>query len=332
MNKSIYNPILKTIDERPGCPEIVFRQAGDGFVEVVYGRNEASSNKTIKDIILRTIRVVVINDLIKKKGIEGVIETIPGGESLMYVFDPLKITVQSLVEQISETENSLCDITDQVIETRVLKLPITFEHDLIKKAIDKYVKEVNPDAFYCKNGSNLEYIAEYNGITVDDLKRRFIETEWFVSMVGFFPGLPYYYPLNPASAITCPKYNPARTWTPEGAVDLADYCSTIFGVESSGGCQLVGRTVPIFQAKPVHKQFEKSPALFRPTDIIKFYEVSGQQIDEIYELVGKGEWEYVTEKRTFSVKEWLEYYKCNEPDMKELQKKQAEARKKMQSV
>lgn len=327
-----FDPVLKRIPLREGCPEIVFRQAGDGFIEVVYGNNEASANKTIKDIILRSLRVIVINGKIKESKIPGLTETVPGGESLLYVFDPLKIEVDDLIDRITQIEMALPDVYDQVIETRVLHMPLTFEHSLIKKAIEKYVKEVNPDAFYCEDGSNLEYIAQYNGITVEELKQRFLETEWLVSMVGFFPGLPYYYPLNPASAITCPKYNPARTWTPEGAVDLADYCSTIFGVESSGGCQLIGRTVPIFQAKAVHPQFEKSPALFKPTDIIQFYEVSEQEIDDIYEKVSKGEWEYQTTKRVFSVQEWLAFYEEHEEEMKQLQKKQEMARKTVRQV
>ncbi|WP_294379204.1 carboxyltransferase domain-containing protein [uncultured Clostridium sp.] len=320
--KNKYDPILKKISKRKECPEIVFRQAGDGFLEVVYGNNEASSNKTIRDIILRSMRVVVINNIIKNNKEEGIIETVPGAESLLYEFDPLIIDINELIDFISEIELSLETINNEVIETRVINMPLAFNHSLIKKSIEKYVREINPEAKYCKNGSNLEYIAEYNGITVEELKRRFIDTEWFVSMVGFFPGLPYFYPLNPRSAITCPKYNPARTWTPEGAVDLADYCSTIFGVESSGGCQLVGRTIPIFQAHPVHKQFKNSPALFKPTDLIKFFETSEDEVDKIYKEVSQGKWDYMIEPKTFSVKQWVEEYDSKIEELKELQANQ----------
>lgn len=330
--KSIYDPVLKRIPEREGCPEIVFRQAGDGFIEVVYGNNEASANKTIKDIILRTLRVIIINDKIKKCSIEGLIETVPGGESLLYMFDPLKIEVSKLIEIITEIELSLPDVYGQKVDARVLHLPIVFDHSLIKKAVNKYVKEINPEAFYCKDGSNLEYVAQYNGITVEDLKKRFLGTQYLTAMVGFFPGLPFCYPTNPASALTSPKYNPARTWTPEGAVDLADYCMTIFGVESSGGCPLIGRTVPIFRSEPVHKMFESSPALIRPTDLIEYYEISEEELDKIYEMVDAGEWEYKTENTVFSVDEWLEFYEAHESEMKELQEKQAEAQKTIKRV
>lgn len=330
--KSKYDPVLKRIPKREGCPEIVFRQAGDGFLEVVYGNNEASANKTIKDIILRSLRVIIMNRKIKEKSIEGLIETVPGGEALLYQFDPLTLPVETLIEKIVEEELSLADVYGQSFETRILYLPLAFDHSLVKQSIEKFVKEVNPDAFYCKEGSNLEYVASYNGLTVSELKERFLGTQWLTSMVGFFPGLPFCYPLNPASALTCPKYNPARTWTPEGTVDLADYCMTIFGVESSGGCQLIGRTAPIFRAKPIHPMFEESPALIRPTDIIQYYEVSEQEIDEIYEQVDKGMWTYKTEKKIFAVDEWLAYYQTHEADLEELKRKQAEVQKTLRQV
>lgn len=330
--RSKYDPVIKRIPKREGCPEIVFRQAGDGFLEVVYGNNEASANKTIKDIILRSLRVIIINKMIKEEKLKGLIETVPGGESLLYQFDPLVLDVNLLIDEITEVELSLPNVYGQRIETRILYLPLAFDHSLVKKAIEKYIKEVNPNAFYCKDASNLEFIAAYNGLTVEELKKRFLNTQWLTSMVGFFPGLPFCYPLNPASALTCPKYNPARTWTPEGTVDLADYCMTIFGVESSGGCQLIGRTAPIFRAKPVHPAFTKSPALIKPTDILQYYEVSEQEIDDIYGMIDLGQWEYRTQQKTFSVDEWLADYQKHEAEMKDLQGRQTEARKKFTQI
>ena len=330
--KSKYDPVLKRMTERPGCPEIVFRQAGDGFLEVVYGNNEASSNKTIKDIILRSLRVIIINKRMRDRNIPGLIETVPGSESVLYEFDPLTLSVDALIEDISAVETVLPDVYGQVINARKLYLPLTFDHSLVRRSIDKYVKEVNPDAFYCKDGSNLEYIADYNGLTVEELKQRFLGTGWLTSMVGFFPGLPFCYPLDPASALACPKYNPARTWTPEGTVDLADYCMTIFGVESSGGCQLIGRTAPIFRARPVHPAFQSSPALIRPTDIIQYYEVSEEELDSIYEQVDIGGWTYRTEDIVFSVDDWLKEYDAHESELEELQRKQRDAQKTLRQV
>ena len=39
-----------------------------------------------------------------------------------------------------------------------------------------------------------------------------------------------------------PKYNPARTFSPEGAVGLGGAYMCIYPMESPGGYQLIGRT------------------------------------------------------------------------------------------
>ena len=43
-----------------------------------------------------------------------------------------------------------------------------------------------------------------------------------------------------------PKYNPARTFTPEGAVGIGGSYMCIYPMESPGGYQLIGRTLPIW--------------------------------------------------------------------------------------
>jgi len=43
-----------------------------------------------------------------------------------------------------------------------------------------------------------------------------------------------------------PKYNPARTFTEEGTVGLGGAYMCIYPMDSPGGYQLVGRTLPIW--------------------------------------------------------------------------------------
>lgn len=46
--------------------------------------------------------------------------------------------------------------------------------------------------------------------------------------------------------LVVPKYNPARTFSPEGAVGLGGAYMCIYPMESPGGYQLIGRTLPIW--------------------------------------------------------------------------------------
>jgi len=326
--KSKYDPLLYLMPETENRKEIFFRVAGDGFLQVKYGKTKSSTEMTLKDIILNAVRVITVNRKVKEVGVKGLVETVPGNESILYLFDPLEVDLIKLIDDIIQIESEIKSIKDEEIETRIVRLPLVFDDSLTRKAIEKYCKEIKPDAINCENNSNLGYIAKYNGITVEELKQKFIKTEWLVSMVGFFPGLPFYYPLDPTCAITSPKYNPARTWTAEGAVDLADYCSTIFGVESSGGYQLIGRTAPIFQAKQKHQQFKQNPVLLKPADIIKYYEVTEKELLEIHKLVHEeGKWEYDIKKRKFFLKEWLKSYDLQKDEIEELRERQKKGRK-----
>jgi len=319
--KSRYDPVLKVMPKTEYRDEVLFRVAGDGFLEVEYGR--AKTELSLQEMLLNIFRVLVVNEKVKGMNIEGLRETVPGGRTNLYKFDPLKTDVKKLVNEISVAESKTQSIKDAEIETRVVRLPLVFDDSEVHKAIEKYVREIKPNAPNCENGSNLKYVARYNGITVEELKQKFLKNEWFVAMVGFFPGLPFYFPLNPTCAVTAPKYNPSRTWTAEGTVDLADFCSTIFGVDSSGGYQLIGRTAPIFQASQKHPQFKKSPVLFKATDIIKYYEVPEGELREIYKLVHEeGKWEYDITGRKFSLREWLNFCEQVKGEAEEFRRKQ----------
>ena len=46
--------------------------------------------------------------------------------------------------------------------------------------------------------------------------------------------------------LVVPKYNPARTFTEEGTVGLGGAYMCIYPMDSPGGYQLIGRTLPIW--------------------------------------------------------------------------------------
>ena len=50
----------------------------------------------------------------------------------------------------------------------------------------------------------------------------------------------------PRHRLVVPKYNPARTFTPEGSVGIGGSYMCIYPMDSPGGYQLIGRTLPIW--------------------------------------------------------------------------------------
>jgi allophanate hydrolase subunit 1 len=320
----VYDVILDTLSENDLRPEILFRQAGDGFLQVEYGREQRA-------FLFDSFRMLTINNIILKKKIKGLIETVPGLRTNLFHFNPEEISVSELIEEIKNVELSMVELNDIVLDSRLISLPIAFEDSETRKAVDKYVKEVRPDAPNVINGYNLEYMALCNGVSVDEIKNMVLGTEWYNSGGGFWPGGGFFWPIDPRCAIVVPKYNPPRTWTPEGAVGIGGPCIFTYTTPTGGGYQLFGRTIPVFQFKQKHPLFKDSPFLYKPADRIKFHEVSEDEILYIYKHVHE-ETDYVYDitEGKISVRDWFEFF--NSPTVQagiqELKKKQEEGTRK----
>ncbi|SHJ84194.1 5-oxoprolinase subunit B family protein [Desulfofundulus thermosubterraneus] len=313
-----YSVILDALPEDGARPKVLFRQAGDGFLQVEYGEVPRFN-------LIDSFRVLTVNSAIKSKKIKGLYETVPALRTNLYHFDPLELPVEKLIAEIKEVEESLTDVENIVFESRLITLPIAFEDSETKKAVEKYVKEIRPNAPNVINGYNLEYVALCNGVTVDEVKKLVCGTEWYNSGNGFWPGGGFFWPLDPRCAIVVPKYNPPRTWTPEGAVGIGGPCLYIYPTPTGGGYQLLGRTIPIFQFSQKHPLFKDSPTFFKAGDRVRFYEVSEEEILSIYKHVHEEtDYEYAIKTGKFVVKDWLSFYNSEEVQkgVKELLAKQ----------
>lgn len=302
MSRNKYEVILDTMPETESRLEVLFRQAGDGFVQVEYGREQRAA---LQD----SFRMLAVNDIIHSRKIEGLIETVPGLRTNLFHFDPTILKVCQLVDYIKEAENSMPTIDDVVLESRIIHLPLTFEDSETKKAIDKYLKEVRPGSPNVINGHNLEYIAMCNGVSVQETKDMFLGTEWFNSGGGFWPGGAFLWPVDPRCALIVPKYNPPRTWTPEGAAGIGGPCVFTYTTPTGGGYQLFGRTIPTFQFNQKHPIFKNGPFLYKPADRVRFHEVTEEEVLDIFQRVHvETDYEYRIEPGKIVVKDYMAWY------------------------
>ena len=324
MKTGKYNVILDTMPETESRLEILFREAGDGFMQVEYGREQRAA---LQD----SFRMLAINDMILARKIKGLIETVPGIRTNLLHYDPEVIGARQLIEIVKEAESSMPTIDDVVLESRIIHLPIAFEDSETKKAVAKYLKEVRPDAPNVIDGYNIEYMAMCNGVSVAETKQMILGTDWFNSGGGFWPGGAFLWPTDPRCALVVPKYNPPRTWTPEGAVGIGGPCVFTYTTPTGGGYQLFGRTIPIFQFACKHPIFKDGPFLYRNADRVRFHETTEKEVVEIYAHVHeKTDYEYQIEQGRISAKAYLQWY--NSPEVQEgmqaLKAKQAEGVKK----
>ena len=235
-------------------PTVTYRLAGDRFLLVEYG-------EPVLDLELN-FRVLQVDRLLRQHGVDGIVDTSPGLRSNLVRYDPGRISADALTAELKELEDALPIDGDVELPSRVIHLPITFDDSRTREAVRRYVASVRTDAPNTEAGTNVDYIVAYNGLAdCEALFEEVLAAEWWNAFTGFFPGLPFMYPLDPRYVLSAPKYNPTRTWTPEGAVGLGGPCVTIYPVESPRGYQLFGRTLPIYDLAARNDAFAGDPIL-----------------------------------------------------------------------
>ncbi len=292
--------IIHTLAASGGRPRVTYRQAGDRFVLVEYG-------DMVLDLTMN-FRIFGLNDALARAPIPGVIETVPAVRSMLIHYDGRTLRPQRLVEALEALERKLPAVGDLVIPSRRITLPIAFVDRWTRADIERYVKFVRQDAPNVIGGHNAEYIARYHGLRdVEEMIETICRTSWWNASIGFWPGLPFMFPLDPRYAIVVPKYNPTRPWTPEGGVGIGGPCVAIYPVASPGGYQLFGRTVPVYDLKRQNAAFRDNPILLRPGDRITWTRVSDDELEGRRAALAGGGAAYAIAEEPFDVRAYLRF-------------------------
>lgn len=295
--------ILDRFDHGDGKPSVVYRTAGDRFLLIEYGEMEF-------DLSLN-FYAQSVNEELLGLGIAGLVETSPGFRSILISYDPRRTNPSRLINEIQDLHADLPAVRNLVLPSRLLTLPACFDDEASRVAVERYVKSIRPDAPNCENGNNIDYTLQYNGLSsLGDLVSAVTSTALWVGFVGFFPGLPFMFPLDPRHVLFAPKYNPTRTWTAEGAVGLGGPCYSIYPVESPGGYQLLGRTIPIYDIQQRNPAFKDDPILLRAGDRVQFKTVTEPELLATFDAVHAGEYTYEIEDSALNVAEYLQW--CDE--------------------
>jgi len=311
-------PIVEQTAEMGDRPRVVYRLAGDSYLLVEYGEMRL-------DLYL-TFRVYALNQEIKKRNIDGVIETAPGSRSLLIHYDCARLSVQQLIAQLKESEDSIPQVKQLTIPSRFVNLPLAYHDKWTKEAIAKYMKSVRAEAPNLPD--NVEFVARCNGLRgAKEVKEYVCATQHMVIGLGdVYLGSPCAVPLDPRYRLVVPKYNPARTFTPEGAVGIGGACICIYAMQSPGGYQLIGRTTPIWDAQQKHPAFKEAPWLFRPFDRIQFTAVAHDELEEVYREVADGTYRFkINSYEVFSLKDYSNFLESIREETEAFRKRQREA-------
>ncbi|KAH0285834.1 hypothetical protein KCU71_g16069, partial [Aureobasidium melanogenum] len=152
--------------------------------------------------------------------------------------------------------------------------------------------------------SNFDFVAKNNAFTSDQLRDIFLTGQFMAVVVGFYAGNTVSLPVDPRQRMSCPKANPSRVFTPEGTVSWGGSCMSIYPVDSPGGYQMTGRTIPIFDALGWKNGFSPSrPYLFQDFDILTYYRVSEEELDVLLADFRSGRYKFEWEDIEFDMAE-----------------------------
>ncbi|GFF86643.1 putative urea carboxylase [Aspergillus udagawae] len=290
--------VVHRIEEQESQPLVSYRQAGDDYLLVDYGHGSFDLNHRCRVTALKK----ALNEGKEITFSNGLISTVGCGNSLMLYYDGMKLSQQRLISYLCELETKLGDLSQAKMPSRLFKLPLTFESQRQKDAILRYMETQRPYASYLPD--NMEFVARNNAFTKEEFENIFLTASLMVVSVGFFTALPLALPVDPRQRMNCPKMNPSRVYTPAGSVSWGGSCMALYNVDSPGGYQLTGMTIPgvdIFGSKKGYSA--DRPWLFEEFDQITFYRVSEEEYEKQLALFNSGQYEYQWEEAVFDMAE-----------------------------
>jgi urea carboxylase len=255
--------------------EVVYRRAGDAYVLIEFG--ELKLDLTLRFLVHALMtRLQAWRD---EGRLPGVIDLTPGIRSLQVHYDPRRLPLPQLMDQLLQAQAGLAAADDIEVPSRTVWLPLSWDDPATKLAIEKYMQSVSADAPWCP--SNIEFIRRINGLP--DLQAVYdilFDASYIVLGLGdVYLGAPVATPLDPRHRLVTTKYNPARTWTPENAVGIGGAYMCVYGMEGPGGYQFVGRTVQMWNRWRVTRDFQEGkPWLLRFFDQIRFYPMGAEEL------------------------------------------------------
>lgn len=229
--------------------------AGDKSLVVEFG-NEISK------VINRKIRGMMI--VLGDQKIRGIAELVPTYRSLTVYYDPLVITFNELCGIISDAEKNLSTLV--LPSPQVVEIPTIYGGDF---------------------GPDLEFVAQHNKLSVDEVIRIHTSTDYLIYMLGFTPGFTYLGGMS--EKISTPRLKTPRTKIPKGSVGIAGNQTGMYPIDSPGGWQLIGRT-PL----PLYDPSQEIPVMLRAGDYVRFIPIDAAQYNLLESQISAGEYCPVT--------------------------------------
>ena len=202
----------------------------------------------------------IARQLIDQKAI-GVTGIIPAYHTLTVNYDFDLTSYQDLVDQIDEI--ILNANQDKKTGRSIIELPVC------------YNLEYGPD---------LQDVANYGKVSVEELIKLHTGTDYFIYMMGFLPGFAYMGSVP--KQIAMPRLKVPRKVIAAGSVGVAGAQTGMYPVDSPGGWRLLGRTpIKLYDpSNPVLKYHSGDYVRFKAVDETEFKKIQVEDQKGDYQL------------------------------------------------
>lgn len=206
-------------------------------------------------------KMITMVHLLREQQIKGVIDMIPAFCSLLINYDPRVISYEMLSKRIKSLLH--LNIEAKTTLKKVYEIPVC------------YGGEFGPD---------IEFIAKYANLSIDEVIRIHSSKDYLIYMLGFLPGFSYLGGLD--ERIHTPRLDNPRIKINAGSVGIGGAQTGIYPLDSPGGWQLLGMT-PVKTYDPSRA----NPILFEAGDYIRFVPITIEEFEEIKAAVKSGTYE-----------------------------------------
>jgi inhibitor of KinA len=179
----------------------------------------------------------------------GILELIPTYRALFIEYDPCECSFERLVLLVEVAVQG--DAEGSFPNAPVIEIPVCYGGEY---------------------GLDLEALAAYHQMSVEEVIELHSQPVYTVYMVGFTPGFPYLGGLD--ERLVTPRRREPRQRVPAGSVGIADRQTGIYSADSPGGWQIIGRTpVKLFDLT------RAEPFLYKAGDRVRFVPVSKEALE-----------------------------------------------------
>ncbi len=202
-------------------------------------------------------------DYLESHPFPGMLEHVSAFSSVTVFYDPY--VVRQLQSKAVKGDATAFQIVCSLLQELLSNVDVTAKQDC-------RVVEI-PVCYGGDFGPDLEFVAEHNQLSAEEVIEIHTGGQYLVYMIGFAPGFPYLGGLS--KRIAAPRRLSPRLAIPAGAVGIAGMQTGVYPIETPGGWQLIGRT-PLALFLPQ----DNPPSLLQSGDMIHFRQISYKEYEE----------------------------------------------------